>query len=78
MIFFGWPGHYEADEAPGPPMHSAAADSNGGGALGGALGGVRLGGAPNQAQAPRELVDGRRRAPGSRQLACVPPDVSRV
>lgn len=63
MIFFGWPGHYEADEAPGPPAHTAAADANGA---------ARLGGAPNQAQAPRELVDGRRRAPGSRQLACEP------
>lgn len=72
MIFFGWPGHYEADEAPGPPAHSASAEGNG--AAAGALGGARLGSAPNQAQAPRELVDGRRRAPGSRQLACVPCD----
>ena len=70
MIFFGWPGHYEADEAPGLPVYGASA--NGGGASSAAQGGARLGGAPNQAQAPRELLDGRRRAPGSRQLACVP------
>ncbi|KAK9840570.1 hypothetical protein WJX81_001725 [Elliptochloris bilobata] len=69
MIFFGWPGNYEADEAPGPLAYSSFTD--GSGSNGGALGNPRLSTAPNQAQAPRELVDGRRRAPGSRQLAYV-------
>jgi len=79
VVFFGWPGHLETSEPPGPPMYGGAAELSGcgGGAGNGGLNGScgsgggtpRLGGAPSQAQAPRELRE-RRRAPGSRQLAC--------
>jgi len=79
VVFFGWPGHLETSEPPGPPMYGGAAElsgcgggaGNGGlnGSCGSSAGTPRLGGAPSQAQAPRELRE-RRRAPGSRQLAC--------
>ncbi len=75
VVFFGRPGHLEASEPPGPPMYGGAAEVSGcgagagnGGLNGGGAGTPRLGGAPSQAQAPRELRE-RRRSPGSRQLA---------